>query len=1154
MASHISLSIRSLAQGMVTNRAPRSQALHWNGDICVAPAKGGRRMGKGFSLSAVPVAAVILSLAFFASVASASTYQYDPVMTLAGTCSTSPSDPVPDPGCPDRHPPKGFDEPRSVAIDRYGNMYIASFAFTGSSGRIDIFDDEGKFITELLDPNGPKSVAVDTEGNLYVYEMALGGTAARVVRYEPSEYKPAEDKIAYGKPGVPLAIDELPAEVPFNGGVAVDTATNHLFVAGGTYIAEYSSAEEGNDFLTTIEDPITPGGDPKLFSTNSVAVDGQRRRLYASSCQNDVFECGVLVFEADAPHDFLEEIDGSSIVPEGEFRSQKGWLSIAVNEKTGHFFVDDLENTKNVYEFDENYGYVSTIRNSAFQGGSPLQIAVSNAEMAFNYEYLFVGSNNRGGSRVIAYKPVLECPAGVEAASIDGVGETEAIAEAIVEPCGFDTSYRFELEREGSGEASVIAEGAVSPGAVKTVHASLHGLAAGTAYRLRVTVTNAKGGDEEEIAFSTYPNVSGPGEVSCPNASLRPGFSAALPDCRAYELVTPPDTNGRPPKGIAAGVDNHFPTLLSSPSGGSVSFLLEGGPLPGFEGTGGFNGDAYRATRGASGWTSIGAGPSGTETDTPLPGSYSRDQGYLFWAANGEGTAVIDGRSTNYVRYPDGHSELIGQGSEGIDPGATGVLVTEGGRHIIFETKNFNPFQAQKLEPNAPPTGTWAIYDRTSDGKNHVVSLLPGDETPKAGEHADYLDASDDGEGVAFAIGNKIYVRVNNSDTYEVAVSATFAGISEGGKRVFYVKGGDLFAFDTESKDTIQFTETGDAVVVNVAAAGSRAYFVSTTAIGDSGENPFGVVPEPGARNLYLSEEGQIRFVGTVTPRDVDGEFNQEAKAQRDGLGLWVQAIEQPAVDPSRSTPDGTVLIFQSRANLTGYEPGDLPQIYRYESVSNRLHCISCIPTGIPATGGASLQSMQQVQSGGATSNLPLNSYAFVPNLRPDGHRAFFQSTEALVVTDTNGVQDVYEWEEEGVGSCAQEGGCVYLISSGGSARPNYLYGVSASGDDVFFITDDSLVLADSGTPSIYDARVGGGFPQPLGTECQGEGCRPNMTVPPSLPSSAKPVPTADDQVRPKRRCPRGKRAVRRHGKVRCVKKKRQSKHRQSGAKKGAAK
>jgi hypothetical protein len=182
----------------------------------------------------------------------------------------------------------------------------------------------------------------------------------------------------------------------------------------------------------------------------------------------------------------------------------------------------------------------------------------------------------------------------------------------------------------------------------------------------------------------------------------------------------------------------------------------------------------------------------------------------------------------------------------------------------------------------------------------------------------------------------------------------------------------------------------------------------------------------------------------------------------------------------------------------------------------------------------------------------------FVPNLRADGKHAVFQSTEALVSRDNDKVQDVYEWEEQGVGSCTRPGGCVYLISSGQSETPNYLFGVSQSGSDIFFTTTDVLVGGDDNTLSIYDARVNGGFPEAPVKECEGEGCKPGLTTPPPLAPSVTGAIGPSGNVPPPRRkpCPKGKRKVKRAGKVVCVKKKkhRKQQRRAGTTKKGAAK
>ena len=50
----------------------------------------------------------------------------------------------------------------------------------------------------------------------------------------------------------------------------------------------------------------------------------------------------------------------------------------------------------------------------------------------------------------------------------------------------------------------------------------------------------------------------------------------------------------------------------------------------------------------------------------------------------------------------------------------------------------------------------------------------------------------------------------------------------------------------------------------------------------------------------------------------------------------------------------------------------------------------------------------------------------------------------------------------------------------------------SADGTDVFFLADDSLVSSDPGSVDVYDARIGGGFPDPpVPMPCVGDACQP---------------------------------------------------------------
>jgi len=1096
---------------------------------------------------------LLLSMGAAPNALAAETHVFDPALSLAGGCTTSEVDPVPDPGCPQEQE-RPLSSPRSVATDIYGDIYVASFgseAEHGAEGRIDIFDPKGLFLTEIPDSSGPKSLAVDSEGNLYVFNYrAIGANIEEVARYAPTAYDPEAGEIKYGNAPVRIA-EGLFASIT---GIAINRLNDHLFVHFGRHITEYKSAAEGNK---VIDETIGQG----IFAIDAPAmgltVDAAHGRIYATDHSTSLGDFVIRALELTSPHALVQTIDGST-TPAGNF--PEGRLSVAVDEGTGHVFVFD-ESAKVVYEFTEEGQYVSTIEHS-FQPVFGNEIAIDNGSKSPNGavnstgRYLYVPSGPSGVGHSFAFGP--QPPIGppvVEAVSFSEVTQTEAELHATINPEGLPTEYAFEYAARESFEAEGF-EGAEIAGAAELlggnvgveVSASAAGLSPGTSYVFRVIAINEEDSDESEDAFTTYAAPEPAPE--CLNDVFRTGLSAPLPDCRAYELVTPADTNSRTPTGVWH-LGTYFATKEASPSGEKVSFRVEGGSIPGFEGTGSLAGDPYLATRGPSGWKTGAAGPKGTEAAAPLLGSTSPDQGFSFWSTGGgPGSAAIEGKRANYVRYPDGHSELIGRGGIAGELAAEGKLISKDGSHIIFVNSNASGDTPIQLEPNAPPSGTRAIYDRTANEITHVVSLLPGDTTPAADENAFYEGASLDGKGIAFKLGKTVaagplYLRYNNEQTYEVGEKATFAGITEGGNRMFYLEGGDLYAFDALAEKTIRFTENGNATVVNLAADGSAAYVVSPNVLTEKG-NPNEAVAQPGEENLYLSREGVISFVGAVTKQDMEGEGGI-------GLEVWVPHVAsfgEAGEEPSRTTPDGGVLLFESRADLDGYDPEGHVEIYRYDSLGEELDCLSCNPTEAPANGRASLESISTF----VDDPEPFSAFGFVDNLRPDGHRAFFQSTEALVPGDTDELQDVYEWEADEVGTCERPEGCIYLISSGQSARTDYLYAVSDSGDDVFFRTSDLLVPSDNDeTPSIYDARVGGGFPEGAEEECEAEGCRGGLIPGPTIPTPATPAIGAKDNVAGAKRCPKGKHKVIKNGKTHCVKKHHKRRHRKAGSKKKGA-
>ena len=648
---------------------------------------------------------------------------------------------------------------------------------------------------------------------------------------------------------------------------------------------------------------------------------------------------------------------------------------------------------------------------------------------------------------------------------------------------------------------------------------------------------------------------AGAAAAACPNEANRVGPSANLPDCRAYELVTPPDTNGRRLSPVEQD-HGQFPFELASPVRPSFVFEAADGALVTPGGGSGVH-DVYRAEREGAGWrTAERISRSADTTDYTHPGGIAADHQYSFTAE----------RNVTYLRKPDGSFELVGLGTVANEPYAEGRYISDGGGHVIFSTGtrqdsqsapchyhevHFGNCPVTKLTSDAPPEGTGAIYDRPADGQARVISLLPDDETPNAGEEAFYKGCSRDAGSVAFSVGDSLYVRVKvgsegEEETLKVAEGSpvpVYAGLSTTGRYLFYIVGGDkgtIHRFDTETKEDVAVNPTGEGEVVNISADGSHVYFVSEQQL-DGGK---GTVGQP---NMYVWSAGSTEYITTVAQSDL-----QQTSGVLNGLpGLahWTTppvvsaepsgTLQNPGADSSRTTPDGQFLIFESRAQLLTYDNGDRTEIYRYDAVERELSCVSCNHAVAQPAHDAQLQALDR-----------LRATVVLHNLSEDGKRVFFETEEALVPEDINGINDVYEWHEEaGAGSVA-------LISSGRSGanpgpqtsnltpHPNVLFSITPSGADVFFSAPEDLVpgAGENGTQAIYDARVDGGFAAPLVPDpCREEGCKGSTVLGGDIfPGSQSEAVTGSGNVKApkprKHRCHRSKK----HPK-RCSKRQRRS-------------
>ncbi len=324
------------------------------------------------------------------------------------------------------------------------------------------------------------------------------------------------------------------------------------------------------------------------------------------------------------------------------------------------------------------------------------------------------------------------------------------------------------------------------------------------------------------------------------------------------------------------------------------------------------------------------------------------------------------------------------------------------------------------------------------------------------------------------------------------------------GRYAFYSEGGGLYRFDAEpgpggsSRRVLASPDAGVMGVLGASEDGEDVYFVATGVL--AAGNSEGADPVEGEPNLYLLHGGDSPvFIATLSVEDGSGvlPFGALSGGGGDGnFGDWQPGLGHRT---ARVTGDGAGVVFMSNQSLSvvgyphGYPNMGADEIYVYEAGSNSLFCASC---------GSTRE--------GASGYLPISwGDSTLPQwISEDGNRVFFDSSSALVSQDTNGEQDVYEWERGGTGTCTNSisvnGGCVFLLSGGTSKAASWLIGAGETGNDVFVATRAQLVSEDQNDAfDLYDVRVDGGKPISP-PQCTGSGCQGVPAPPPTFatPSS----------------------------------------------------
>jgi DNA-binding beta-propeller fold protein YncE len=716
------------------------------------------------------------------------------------------------------------------------------------------------------------------------------------------------------------------------------------------------------------------------------------------------------------------------------------------------------------------------------------------------------------------------------------VGASEAKLGALINPGGIATSYRFEYDtreyRQGEGphgQSVPFPEGSVGEGVTaRTVWAAADGLAPGTTYHYRVVATNAVG----EVVGPDQTFTTGSAEqASCPNETFRGGFSASLPDCRAYELVTP---------SVKSSVE--FDRGLSAHDGiaadnGDALTLETNEPFPGAPSGGIF----YIATRGAGGWGVEDIIPSESYTgalctthNSLVPaysdglskavialGSQTRgstgEEGNKE-ACDAEGLQVVPGEAVGYQNLllrenATGTYRLINPVPVGVTPadayfrGASADL-----SHVFFS-------ETSPLTPGAS-YGVENLYE-WDEGTLRLVSV--GGSLPEA--HFETHVVSTDGSHVVFTAGGALYVRIDGERTIEVDESQKGSGASGGGSFQAATADGSKVFFLDESRLTEDSTaQPGEADLyecvlpenaskcelhdLTVTAGSEHADVLHVAGIGahDSSYVYFfakGVLAAN--KREYTNSEGQPVVEGAENGQDNLYVWNGHTT-------LYIATLGESEYFDSQSSPEGAWFAFSTVKSLTGYDntpPKASPaeEIFLYRTSSGQLVCASCNASGEPPIPGA----------GASLQAFSLTGTRYLS----EGGRVFFETSEPLVPSDTNGQADVYEYEE----------GRQRLISTGTSPAASIFIQADESGDNVFFDTYQQLVPQDTqeGMQAIYDARVGGGIaPAPAPAPCTtADACRAPVSVQPSIfgapasatfsgPGDLAPAPAAAPPVKAK--------------------------------------
>jgi hypothetical protein len=1050
-----------------------------------------------------------------------------------------------------------FGELESVAVDPFGNLWV--YDNRGGEGHIDEFGSTGNFVKTF-------AIGQTHEQGEKAAGLAVNSTSVYVIDIEQEVL---EFDSATGEKIGDLEVVKRPR------GLAIDSSSNNLLInEDGDKISVFEPAIENDSPLAPLQTfPQKDWAGSESAIGIAVNVAGVVYVTHPGAGNVDVYRIPPVNTERPASVQETSATLNGSVNPEGE-------------ALTECYFE---------YGVEESYGRSVPCAHTP-EGTRFVNVSAQIAGLQPGTTYHFRLSVNSSKGIVSGGDETLFTPDRplIEGEQFAGTGSTTATASAQVNPRGRPTTYYIEYGTN-IGYGSSTPPASVGAGALAAgVQVHLSGLQPGTLYHARVVATNQLG-----TAFG--------GDLTFTTSAALGASTSTLPDGRAYELVS---TANKADVYVPQTTDKERTTELesilpvrASADGDSIAYLAEPPGEGGSGAQGAGLGDEYLATRAPQSWSATDLYPP----RTPLSFRYVAFSSDLSTGVvdglRPAGAAPCDefslrrGQESLQPFFTEQASSSCGPTGEGIENSFAGASADYS--HVLYESAA--ALTTGAVESAGPHD--YNLYESVS-GRLRLVNVLPGPNPqpdPDAtfgGPHGavgGFNDAagftnviSSDGSRIFWTDLNTddLYLREDGTTTIPVSAGAAeYWTATPDGRYVFYTEGEGsakrLWRFDVDRfQDSAQpeaqalaeareeLTGEGSSVlgvigVNEIGEDGSYIYFVADGALAagaseqqcrreTEGERN-GEEPKQGnlGCNLYLDHDGETRLVAMLSPED----NNIAGPRSIVRYGDWQHNVGNRT---SELTPDGHSVGFLSRSSLTGYDNVGCSQEYEsvgcnevfiYDSDTRQLSCASCSPTGAPIVAPAKLPVSEVSRAAGG---------AYMQRwLSDDGSRVFFDTKQPLAPQDTNGRLNVYEWERDGAGSCLQSAGCVYLLSGGSSSGDSYLLDASANGDDVFFTSREDFVPQARGEAiKIYDARVGGGFPE-SSTACTGTGCQGVPPAPPifatpssvtfngagNFPGGRGPSPAKKVTVKKTVKCKKASRGSRKGEKGKCVKKPKKKKN-----------